>query len=195
MIFSPYELHRTSDLTKNSKNYYVLYFDNTWLKQFLPIKIEKNILDDEKLTKILLNISKRVLNDEIITEVELTGFFKKLTSKYILENKNVEEQNLFILDIKNYIIDNLEFTPTLEDISKNFGLSKEHIIRIFKKELGLTPHAFIINCKINQAKEIISNTKFKAISDVAYESGFYDQSHFSKSFKRIFAINPSEVLN
>ena len=102
--------------------------------------------------------------------------------------------NILINDIKEYLLENIEFTPTLDNIAKNFGLSKEHIIRIFKKEFGLTPHAFMVSHKINQAKNSIFNTKEKNISQIASEAGFYDQSHFSKSFKKVFAINPNEVL-
>jgi AraC-like DNA-binding protein len=64
---------------------------------------------------------------------------------------------------------------------------------VFKKELGLTPHAFITNYKINQAKNLLSTNSLKSLSEVAIESGFYDQSHFSKAFKRVFAITPSKI--
>jgi AraC family transcriptional regulator, exoenzyme S synthesis regulatory protein ExsA len=52
----------------------------------------------------------------------------------------------------------------------------------------------MVSHKINQAKNSIFNTKEKNISQIASEAGFYDQSHFSKSFKKVFAINPNEVL-
>ena len=170
-----------------------MYFDNQWLKQFPSINLENNVIKNKDLYKKIIDICKMILDDEKNLEKELNDFFEELSLFFVKDNLN-DEMNILINDIKEYLLKNIEFTPTLDTISENFGLSKEHIIRIFKKEFGLTPHAFMISHKINQAKNSIFNTKEKNISQIASEAGFYDQSHFSKSFKKVFAINPNEVL-
>ena len=192
-LFRAFEIHQTKDLSKDSKGYYVLYFDTLWLEQFPKIHLNTNVIKDKKLYARILDISKRLLNDEKNLEEELRSFFKDL-SIYFIEIDENDEMNILINDIKNYLIENIELSPTLENLSENFALSKEHIIRIFKKEFGLTPHAFILSHKINQAKNSIFDAQSKNISYIASENGFYDQSHFSKSFKKVFAINPNEVL-
>lgn len=193
-IFKAYEIHKTVKIDENTNSYYVLYFDTNWLKQFPQIEFDKNVIKDEKLAQKLLNISKNILNNKNEVEVELIDFFNQLTSLDTIIKNDVNKTNLLSEEIKEYILKNHDLNLTLDEISKKFNFSKEHIIRIFKKELGLTPHAFITSYKINHAKNIIINSKLKSISDVAQEAGFYDQSHFSKSFKKVFAINPSEVL-
>jgi len=78
----------------------------------------------------------------------------------------------------------------LDDIANNIGYNKEYIIRIFKNEFGLTPHAFLMNEKVNYAKNLLDNSKDKSICDIAVDIGFYDQSHFTKLFKKSFATTP-----
>ena len=93
------------------------------------------------------------------------------------------------------MIENIDITPSIEDIAINFKLSKEHIIRIFKKQMGITPHAYILNHKVNQAKNMLINNKKNSILNISLEAGFYDQSHFIKSFKKVYAITPSQIIN
>jgi AraC family transcriptional regulator len=73
----------------------------------------------------------------------------------------------------------------------HIGCSSNHTIRVFKKEFDKTPHAFIIEQKINKARQMMKRSKNTTLAVIAKEVGFYDQSHFSKSFKKVLGINPS----
>ncbi|MFT5660701.1 MAG: AraC-like DNA-binding protein, partial [Sulfurimonas sp.] len=79
---------------------------------------------------------------------------------------------------------------SLDDISRYMGLSIVHVLRIFKKEFGLPIHSYLLNKKVHLAKELLS--KNMPISEVAQTSGFFDQSHLNKSFKRVFQLTPNE---
>jgi len=62
---------------------------------------------------------------------------------------------------------------------------------VFKKEYGLSPHAYILNLKVNMAKDLLEDrNNNKNLSEIALESGFYDQSHLNRNFKKSFAITP-----
>jgi AraC-like DNA-binding protein len=191
-IFRPEEIHQTKPIKKTT-GYYSLYFDNQFIKTYFPIVLDTNVINDEKLYSNLLNISNSLLDDKEDIEDKLLDFFEQLSLNYFKHIKEDVKELILINDIKEYIVTNIDFPPTLDEISKKYNLSKEHIIRVFKKELGLTPHAFITNYKINHAKNLLSTNSLKSLSEVAIESGFYDQSHFSKAFKRVFAITPSKI--
>ncbi|PHS55878.1 MAG: hypothetical protein COB17_10720, partial [Sulfurimonas sp.] len=108
-------------------------------------------------------------------------------------NLNNKKQNNQILDtIKKYIINNINEDLTLDDISNVVGYNKEYIVRLFKKEYGLAPHAFLMNEKVNKAKNLLQNSTHINLANIASDIGFYDQSHFSKFFKKSFAIAPSK---
>jgi AraC-like DNA-binding protein len=63
-------------------------------------------------------------------------------------------------------------------------------LRVFKKEYSLPIHAYILNQKVHKAKELLSQNI--PIVDVAIESGFFDQSHLTKSFKQVFQVTPKQ---
>ncbi|GAB5399452.1 MAG: hypothetical protein Aureis2KO_10370 [Aureisphaera sp.] len=69
----------------------------------------------------------------------------------------------------------------VEELSDITCMSESHFQRLFKKNIGIAPMRYLLNLRIEKAKEYI---KVKdSFSDVAYETGFYDQSHFNKYFK------------
>lgn len=67
---------------------------------------------------------------------------------------------------------------SLEELAQSSGLSRFTIIRLFKQNLGLTPHAFQLNLRIHQARQQLKTGK--SITAIAYDLGFSDQSHFHR---------------
>lgn len=63
-------------------------------------------------------------------------------------------------------------------------------IRLFKSVIGVTPGQYILRTRLNAARREIENTA-KPLDAIAAECGFFDQSHFSRHFKRSFGITPS----
>lgn len=95
--------------------------------------------------------------------------------------------------LKKEIIQNPESELNIEYMSGKANISKFHLIRKFKEENGLTPHKFQIQCRIRKAQKLLeNNTK---VIDVAIMSGFFDQSHFCKTFKQHLGISPNEYRN
>ncbi|MNJ03069.1 HTH-type transcriptional activator RhaS [compost metagenome] len=70
------------------------------------------------------------------------------------------------------------------------GISRYAVIRLFKANWGLTPHAFQLNLKVNQARELLKYGK--NIGDISYELGFSDQSHFHRVFKIHTGVTPRQ---
>lgn len=107
------------------------------------------------------------------------------------ENQNMEWKE----DMKS-VVDHLireEEPVSLEQLAKDIHISKFHLIREFKREIGMTPHQFHIQNRIRKAQSKLQ--KDENIAAVAVGMGFYDQSHFNKSFKKIVGISPKEYLD
>ncbi|WP_333666546.1 AraC family transcriptional regulator [Acinetobacter guillouiae] len=79
---------------------------------------------------------------------------------------------------------------SLEDLSQSLGISRYAIIRLFKNNFGLTPHAYQLNLKINIARKRLKSGE--AIIQVAHDLGFTDQSHFHHMFKSHTGITPKQ---
>ena len=87
------------------------------------------------------------------------------------------------------INDCIDENISLDKLALNCNLSKYHFLRVFKKEMGLTPHSFIINERLNRANNLIQ--KGLTISEASLKVGFNDQSHFSRNFKKYFGYTPT----
>lgn len=92
-------------------------------------------------------------------------------------------------ELKSGLLELPELPVTIEEMSEKVCVSPFHMIRQFKKEIGLTPHQFQIQCRIRKAQKLL--LKSKTITEVAFETGFCDQSHFDKSFKKIVGMSPA----
>lgn len=81
---------------------------------------------------------------------------------------------------------------TTEMMAENMHLSKYHFIRAFKKTIGMTPHRFQTQNRVRSAQGRLMSGK--NIAEISAEMGFYDQSHFDKSFRQIVGISPTEYM-
>ncbi len=77
---------------------------------------------------------------------------------------------------------------TLIDLAKEAGLSRYQLIRAFARELGLTPHAYILQRRIALAQRMIRTGC--DLAEVATAAGFCDQSHLTRWFVRQFGVTP-----
>ncbi|NQY94339.1 MAG: helix-turn-helix transcriptional regulator [Campylobacteraceae bacterium] len=205
IVFNPNQVHRTKKIAENSTGYYILHIHNPWCKNIQKklfdadevfIYVMPNIIVDEKTSDNLLKLCRDILSDkdnaqhEKTLEVLLSNIFEEYCK--LEESNNKQEDNKVLVIIEQYIMANINNQISLEDISKEVGFSEAYITRIFKKKFGLSPHAFLVNQKINRAKNKLLNSPNEDISQLAVEIGFYDQSHFTNTFKRYFSLTPKQ---
>jgi AraC-like DNA-binding protein len=82
---------------------------------------------------------------------------------------------------------------SIEQLTRVAHLSPFHFIRVFRRETGLTPHAYLTQVRVKRARELLSAGW--AIAPTAYETGFVDQSHLTRHFKRILGVTPGQYSN
>lgn len=82
---------------------------------------------------------------------------------------------------------------SLAELSAFFYLSQFHLIRVFKKHTGFSPHAYLEQIRINRAKEMIKDGK--SLSGMTYVLGFVDQSHLNKTFKKYSGMTSGQYSN
>ncbi len=93
-----------------------------------------------------------------------------------------------------YIQDNLAQTITLADLAKVVNLSPYHFARLFRQETGLSPHQYLIRCRVEKAQRLLSAGRDILIGDVAHRVGFADQSHLTRYCKRILGVTPKAIV-
>ena len=99
--------------------------------------------------------------------------------------------NELICNILNYLNSNLNQKISIDDISKKLNFNKAYIMRLFKKEIGITITTYLNKRKIyNSLKEF--KDKNNTFLKIALKNGFYNQEYFSETFKNIMEITPRE---
>jgi AraC-like DNA-binding protein len=93
---------------------------------------------------------------------------------------------------KEYLTENFSTNISLEALARIAYLSPFHLLRAFRKAVGLPPHEYLINLRVECAKQLFA--KGRPIAEVAQEIGFCDQSHLSRQFKRIVGVTPGQYL-
>ncbi|KQV79496.1 AraC family transcriptional regulator [Massilia sp. Root351] len=95
-----------------------------------------------------------------------------------------------LLRAAEFISDNCTRLLSLEDICAAAGLSPSYLIRAFKSQFGMTPHAYLVNRRVQYGQARLR--RGAAIADAAIESGFADQAHFQRAFKQLVAATPGQ---
>jgi len=108
--------------------------------------------------------------------------FKSVNKKYVVEQ------------MIEYFEDHYAEKISLDQIADNTYLSTVYVSKIFKAETGDTPIRYLINIRLEKAKELLENGWEGSIQEVAMEVGYDDAYHFSKLFKKRYGVSPSKVL-
>ncbi len=115
----------------------------------------------------------------------------------ILRNKNelelVQGESNLITKVLEYIQNNYMNEIKLSSVAKLFSVSQEHLSRMFKQETGFGFKHYLINIRLQNAKDMLQNEPGKAVSEVAYACGFNDGNYFSYIFKKAFGVSPTQV--
>lgn len=95
--------------------------------------------------------------------------------------------------VTEYINEHLHQDVKLIEIAAIAQMSQYHFLRLFKQSMGVTPHQYILQCRIDKAKYLLQHSEL-SIADIAARVGFCDQSHFTRYFKRIVGVTPKQLL-
>lgn len=93
--------------------------------------------------------------------------------------------------IDDYIDSNLEYSISIEELAEQVSLSKFYFLKEFKRLMFVTPYQYIVSRKIEEAKQRVTEG-IDSMTKIAYDLGFSDSSHFTRTFKRVVGVTPKE---
>ncbi len=170
-------------------------------KQFL---IHNNISldpDDETVRNcidtLIRHTKRQYMESHLVISILLWRIFSIImsTSINLIINTNINFSTGIPKEIKNivfYIKNNYNLQITIEDLCRHSMLSKQQLIRAFKKYLHTTPMAYIIDYRLCAAKALLTAVSDLSIKEIANEVGFIDQHYFCRIFKNKIGYTPSE---
>lgn len=142
-------------------------------------------IDYEELDKVLSELVKQLKNDIDIEPIP-KGIILKIAKQEAQENNDD-----VVHKAKRYILEHIQDTIYVEDIANTVHISAQYLMRLFKKDTGVSILEFITQKRIALAKELLKSTNLP-INRIADYVGYGNYSYFTKIFKRETDFTPSE---
>ena len=92
--------------------------------------------------------------------------------------------------VREFIEAHLEQTISIQALAAMVGLSMCHFARAFKQSQGMTPHDYLVHCRVRRTQELLADTNLP-LSEIAIAAGFADQSHCARRFRELVGLTPS----
>ena len=143
----------------------------------------------KELHLVIMQEEKDFRKEEIFFLL-LKQLIEEFTDEFLSLNS---EQNMETKAICEYLEKNYRNNITLADLSNLTGLSKYYLLRSFTKQKGISPYRYLETIRIDKAKKLLEQGVLPI--DVALETGFTDQSHFSNFFKKFIGLTPKQYMN
>ena len=120
-------------------------------------------------------------------------FIGKAIAAYSAYSERRENDDPMLLSERQNIEEHPELPDSLDESGKKVFMSKYHFIRRFRGVSGLTPHKFRVQNRVRKAQRCLAEGG--TIAEAALMSGFYDQSHFDRYFKKIVGVSPKDYVS
>jgi AraC-like DNA-binding protein len=112
----------------------------------------------------------------------------------LIQQHNEEQRAYKVIQYATHQIMNNSSKEILSEILDALDLNERTFQRIFKKYVGVTPTQYRRICQFQQSFGQLREKQFREMSELAYDNGFADQSHFIRSFKEFTQMTPNDYL-
>ena len=203
VLMNPGDVHACNPIRNQAWSYHMLYLDTPWLTDLqhqLGFSTDQGYrrfntpyTRDAVLYSGLLALYRLLVDEQadlLQKQSALVSYFTEVQQRLNPSNTPLREVNHKLERAAEYIRAHCTEALKLEDICHAAELSPSYLIRAFKQYYGLTPHAFLVNRRIQFARTQLRNGQL--IAEVALAAGFADQAHFQRTFKQHFAATPGQ---
>lgn len=175
----------------------ILYIDTGWFETAFKINVGRLKPQTAQLDRRAIKTRDRFIklfrtgDDPLCLESEAIMFLgDSILCRLDLqpEKEFFPQKNNELLRVKTYIDENFQEQIQLDHLAGIAEMTKFSLLRKFKVLYKLTPHACLINLRINHAKQLL--LQGNTVAQTAVTCGFFDQSHFVKTFRQYVGIAP-----
>lgn len=199
---NPGEIHTGERATDNGWTYRAFYPSVQWMRALassmsghpmdVPWLPDGAIHDPEVAAK--LGVAHRLLEtqaDTLMAESALTEAFALLLSRYArnrVQTQSLQPDAVRVERMKALMAEDVTAPLPLSALATAVGLSPFYAARLFSRSVGMPPHAWRNQVRLNRAQTLLR--RGVSVTEVAAAQGFTDQSHFTRHFKRAFGVAP-----
>lgn len=195
VLIPPYLPHRHDGQTDAFWSYQALYFDGNAFQKRLPKAMydQKIVLNHQPILTHLFQQFCHQLKENSFQTIHFEEFIHKILASndsiFIpmeVPNQPFHFMESIQMEIANHLIEKI----TLDGLCKKFKMEKFNLMRQFKKATGLTPNDYLMALRVETSKQLMYQNN--SLLDIAFSTGFYDQSHFYHCFKKYVGLSPTE---
>lgn len=197
---NPGDVHACNPIDDQPWSYIMLYVDAQWLGRvqqacgidgFRPIPGISS--SDPTLFSALLDLHQTLIDpalDALEKHEAAIVFFTLMQQRPGGADVPLKKVNAKVERAAQYINQHFSRAIRLEEICQAANLSEAYLIRAFEQHYHMTPHAYLINRRIQHAQAQLREGE--PIADIAQQNGFSDQAHFQRVFKKHLAATPGQ---
>lgn len=199
VLMNPEEVHACNPIADQPWSYLMFYLDTDWLRsqqeeaglgsEFRPFDMTAS--RDPLLYQGLQHLHHQLVKapDPLAREVACHLFSRQLLAR--LTPARWDDRPPQHLQRAAELMQDDSASPlSLSQLSAVAGLTPSHFVRAFSQHYGMTPHAYLLDRRIRHARTLLKQGQ--PLAEVALASGFADQAHFQRQFKRRVAATPGQ---
>jgi AraC family transcriptional regulator len=113
------------------------------------------------------------------------------TQKNLLQTQSGSLTSTKLNQVVDYIHTYLDRNPSLVELAALVNLSACHFVKVFKVSMGVTPHQYLLACRIKKAQQLL-HQKSLSLAEISLQVGFHDQSRFTSVFRKRVGFTPKQ---
>ncbi|NRT72744.1 AraC family ligand binding domain-containing protein [Clostridium beijerinckii] len=205
IVFNPGDIHTCEQIDDRTLDYRCINIKKDVIKkitfeitgkEYLPNFMEFVLFRNE-LTSSLKELHLMIMEEEKNLKKEELFLFiiEQLIREYSnpVSEMTIQEASAEIKTVCDYLENNYMENITLNQLSNLTGLSKYYLLHSFTKQKGISPYNYLQTIRIGKVKKMLEQGI--APIDVAFKTGFTDQSHFTNFFKKLIGLTPKQYMN
>ncbi len=153
------------------------------------------VIDHPGLRRRLLEVMhaiKTLGREAIDVQTRFTALIASLCQMNGLtaaEARQRSPRDTLVIRARDYLHDHLHDPVSLDAMAAALNVSKFHLARLFKSQMGITPYRYLLDCRVNAARRALERQE--DVDEVIGRFGFYDLSHLNRRFKEVYGTTPS----
>jgi len=154
----------------------------------------RHVIDDRELYGEFLGLHMSSQLEETLLErqTRIAEFVRRLFERhgnFLPERGEPGIAPRTVARVRDYLHAKYQHQLSIADLAQAAGVSGTHVIRTFSAATGMPPHAYLVSLRVERAKALLQRGRSPA--EAALETGFYDQSQFTRHFKRVTSVTPA----
>lgn len=159
--------------------------------------ISAGVLHDPDLASRIAQLHRYYedpLSEMMTREILMGSILEDLITRYTTNHPErlPSKERVIVLRAMRYLEDSYDQSIRLSDLAALTGVNPYRLVRCFTRELGIPPHAYLVQVRLRRAMCMIR--KGVSLAQVAVDTGFTDQSHLNRHFVRRFGLTPRAFL-